>query len=225
MDEVSNRTLATLLIVAIVISVAGMFFAMKGVSQVSNYITGYQTSPAGTTKVNITEVTAITLINDTVDFGTGYRNATAVDVNTECNLTTNQSTKPTCWVNITSWAPRPFLLENSGNNYVNITINSSNKTSFLSGAPTGTDARRYQFVPVDAAPATVFAGRGKNGCNVTFSITAWTEFNQSPQLLCTNMSPYDQEDSFYVDINVSVPSGITGSKSTVVTFYAVKSAQ
>jgi len=225
MDEISNKTLATLLVVAIVISLAGAFFAMRGVSQITNVISGAATEQPGEAKVNISSLTSIMLTQATVNFGTGYRNASEVGINDECNLTTNQSTKPTCWFNITAWAPRPFVLENDGNVYVNVTINSSINTTFLDGTPAGTAVQRYQFVPSDSSSG-LLGFRPENGCNATaFSVTDWTEFSNSRQLICTNMSPTDTEDEFYVDINISIPMGITGAKTTAVTFYATKSNQ
>jgi hypothetical protein len=224
MDEISNKTLATLLVVAIVISLAGAFFAMRGVSQITNVITGFESaSSGGTAKVNISEVEQITLYQPTVDFGTGYRNQTNVGINDECQLTTNQSTKPICWFNVTAWAPRPFVLENTGNVYVNVTINSSINTTFLNGLPLGTAVQRYQFVPSDSSDGLFL--RPENGCNVTFTTTTWTEFTNARQLICSNMSPADTEDQFYVDINISIPAGITNEKSTIVTFYGIRSAQ
>jgi len=234
MDEISNKTLATLLVVAIVISLAGTFFAMRGVSQVTNYISGAQTSSdTGTAKVNISELTTITLVTPEVDFGTGYRNATDVDLNTECNITTNQSSPQdadtatnadaNCWINVTTFAPDPFLLRNDGSNYVNVTINSSTPADFLPGSPTG-GTEQYMFVPSDASSGVYVSS--ENGCNTTaFSITALTTFTGTEQLLCTNMSPFDGEDEFTVDILVGVPAGILGEAEEDVYFYAEKSDQ
>jgi hypothetical protein len=223
MDEISNKTLATLLVVAIVISLAGAFFAMRGVSQITNVISGAATDQTGTAKVNISEVTSILLTQTSVDFGTGYRNASVVDLNTECNLTTNQSSAPSCWVPVGTYNPDPFTLENDGNNYVNITINSSAVGDFLTGDPLG-GTERYQFVPSDSSSGPFRSA--ENGCNATaFTVTGWTAFSNARQLTCTNMSPYDAEDAFNVDINISVCAGVTGAKSTNVVFYAAKSAQ
>jgi hypothetical protein len=226
MDEVSNKTLATLLVVAIVISLAGTFFAMRGVSQITNIITGAQAglSPSGTAKVNISELTQITLVQDTVDFGVGYRNATSVAVGEECNLTTNDTAGSgvACWINLTDYDPDPFLLRNTGNNYVNVTINSSNRSNFLDGTVLG-GTRRYQFLAKDSD--SVYLAGGENGCNTTFALTDWTEFDETEQLFCSNMSPYDAEDEIVVDINISIPAGPTQDKEATVTFTAEKSAQ
>jgi hypothetical protein len=221
MDEVSNKTLATLLVVAIVISLAGTFFAMRGVSQITNIISGAATSPTGTAKVNITEVTSISLYQNTVDFGSGYRNATIVDVNSECNLTTNASMHA-CWVNQSAYDPNPFVLENDGNTYVNVTVNSSNVSTFLSGTVLG-GTRRYQYVPSDSTTGPFAAA--EDGCKVAFSKTDWTEFSETPALICSNMSPYAAEDTFHVDVNISIPAGVIGEKTAVVTFTAMKSLQ
>ncbi|MEA2037610.1 MAG: hypothetical protein U9O94_08930 [Nanoarchaeota archaeon] len=229
MDEISNKTLATLLVVAIVISLAGTFFAMRGVSQITNVITGAQSlAEGGTAQVNITETTEITLTGTLVDFGKGYRNASVVNLDTECNLTTQFTDSDVngtgCWVADGPFAPAPFTLANTGNNYVNVTINSSTADTFIvDGDAIGGGTARYQFVPSDSSSGP-FAS-SENGCNVTFTVTDWAEFNNAEQLLCTNMSPFSSENEFNVDINVSIPSGPLGAKSTAVTFYGEKSEQ
>lgn len=228
MDEVSNKTLATLLVVAIVISLAGTFFAMRGVSQITNIVTGASVTPSGTAKVNITELTSIVLTQSLVDFGAGFRNTSVVTVNQECNLTTNDTTlgqigSSDCWINQTEYAPKPFTLENDGNNYVEVSINSSTAVNFLTGTPTA-GTQHYLFSPADSNDG--FFKPAENGCLVAFTGTeTWTEFSESNQTICTNMSPYTAEDEFNVDINISIPAGILGEKTTSVTFYAIKSAQ
>jgi len=222
MDEISNKTLATLLVVAIVISLAGTFFAMRGVSQITNIVSGSAVT-TGTAKVNVTETASITLTQATVSFGTGYRNASAVVVTSECNLTTQQTNNPPgCWINVTEFAPIPFNLMNDGSVYVNVTINSSNATSFLYGTPTA-GIQRYQWTASDADQGQ-FLG-GDDGCVGIMSGTDWTEFNELEQLVCTNMSPYDAGDELKVDVNISIPAGIANNYTATVTFYGIKSMQ
>jgi hypothetical protein len=218
MDEISNKTLATLLVVAIVISLAGTFFAMRGVSQVTNYVSGYQSlAETGTAKVNITEVTEITLTRNAVDFGKGTRNASAVDDTTACLLTTNTTAMvpANCWEadGGTYSMPHKFVLENTGNTYVAVNINSSNATTFFGGVGTGGTAL-YQFSGNETGL--------ENGC--TGALTeAYTAFDATAQTLCTNMSPALATDTFGIDIQIAIPRGITGAKSQDVGFVATKS--
>lgn len=228
MDEISNKTLATLLVVAIVISLAGTFFAMRGVSQITNIVTGAQsTGETGQAKVNITEKTEITLTQTIVSFGQGYKNASYSSgaSTTECNLTTNDTAddvnNTNCWISDGPYNPDPFVLENTGNNYVNVTINSSAVEDFLSGSVTG-GTRRYQWAGSDSDAG--YFHTAENGCVGTLNDT-WQAFNNGNQLLCTNMSPFPNEDEFNIDINISIPTGIIGNKATDVLFTAQKAMQ
>jgi hypothetical protein len=228
MDEISNKTLATLLVVAIVISLAGTFFAMRGVSQITNIVTGAQsTGETGQAKVNITEKTEITLTQTIVSFGQGYKNASYSPgaATTECNLTTNDTAadvnNTNCWISDSNYDPNPFVLENTGNNYVNVTINSSIVDDFLSGSVTG-GTRRYQWAGSDLSSG--YFPSAENGCVGTLNDT-WQEFNNGYQPLCTNMSPFSGEDEFNIDINISIPTGVLGSKTTDVLFTAQKAMQ
>jgi hypothetical protein len=192
---------------------------MRGVSQVTNIISGAQTA-TGTAKVNITETNSIILRNNTVSFGAGYRNASAIASTDECNLsTTNDATVPPCWANDTEYLPRPFMLENNGNIYVNITVNSSTATQFINGTIIGGTARYGYKVNNTRFPT------GRDGCAA--GATAWrrsnfTDFTNTQTLICTNLSPTDTEDRFGVEINVSIPSGPTGQKTADVWFVAAK---
>ena len=239
MDEISNKTLATLLVVAIVISLAGTFFAMRGVNQVTNYISGFQNAETGTAAVNISELAQILLVNTTVDFGTGSRNVSAVSPTTTCNLTSRREQTPVdnCWEYTAGEfdTVNPFLLRNDGNVYVAVTINSSIADTFISGA--ASSDKWYMWTasenvsgsypnwvsttgPGDASAAP------EDGCEVALDgIGTWTSFSNSPQSLCTNMSPYAAEDEFVIDIKVGIPAGPTGVKTTDVVFEAVKSTQ
>lgn len=230
MDEISNKTLATLLVVAIVISLAGTFFAMRGVSQITNIVTGHQSlGETGEAKVNITETTEITLTQTLVDFGVGYKNASYSSgaATTECNLSTNDTdsdvNNTNCWIADSPYDPDPFVLENTGNNYVNITINSSTADNFLTGSATG-GVKRYQWAGSDADEG--YFNSPENGCVGTLNAT-WNEFigGGTKEMLCTNMSPFPGEDEFHIDVNISIPTGILGAKTTNVLFTAQKSHQ
>ena len=214
MDEISNKTLATLLVVAIVISLAGTFFAMRGVSQVTNYVTGAAEADVGEAKVNISSKTSITLTQATVDFGTGYRNDTEVGLNDECNMTSLVA-KPDCWVNETAFNPQDFVLENDGNRFVNVTVNSTTSTLYFdncttTGVISGGQAK-YSWEAINGTQL---------GCRGTL-VTAETDFNDAEQLLCSNFTYSDSEDEINVSIHLDVPAGPVGECNRAVDFLAV----
>jgi hypothetical protein len=225
MDEISNKTLATLLVVAIVISLAGTFFAMRGVSEITNVITGAQVA-TGTAKVNITETVDVTLDNPTVDFGEGYRNVTYLNDVTECNLTSGVA-KPDCWIlSSGTYDPADFWLENTGNVAVNVTINSTASASVFNACDGSS-----QIVSGDAA----YYWDGKNttatdnadtfeGCQevLTDLVKVENTFDGSPELICTNLSSADDKDEFNITIRIDVPNGPTGQCDNNVVFTAAR---
>ena len=67
--EISNKTLALLLVAAIVVSIGGTLISLNNVNQ---GITGHVTSNAtGTTSVNVGAVTTLRFDISSVDFGAG----------------------------------------------------------------------------------------------------------------------------------------------------------
>ena len=223
MDEISNKTLATLLVVAIVISLAGTFFAMRGVSQVTNYITGAQSSSdSGTAQVNISESLSIVLTQDSVDFGTGQRN-NDFPVGSECNISSNES-QPSCWNTSGAggtWGsagagPVDFTLENDGNVNAEIQINSTASADFF-----GTCDVETAITGGD--PQYFFATRNttENGCRSGGNNT-WTEFTAVPQDICANLTYDNTNDEVNISIKIHVPAGPAGVCSNTVDFSAAK---
>ncbi|NQU79865.1 hypothetical protein HQ545_08930 [Candidatus Woesearchaeota archaeon] len=223
MDEISNKTLATLLVVAIVISLTGTFFAMRGVSQVTNIVSGHAVGGQGTAQVNISQVVEISLVNDAVNFGTGSRNGSVVNSDTECNITSNQTTAPTnCWQYTSAGndnfdAVQPFHLENIGNTFVNLTINSTNYSNYFGDLGTGTGTPRYMWTPSDGNEGTFT--QGENGCTASLSTTAWTNFDETEQNVCPRFNFENANDEMFVDILLGINHGMEGVKNENVVFF------
>ncbi|MFC1741785.1 hypothetical protein ACFL3V_04590 [Nanoarchaeota archaeon] len=225
MDEISNKTLATLLVVAIVISLAGTFFAMRGVTEITNIITGK--AATGSAKVHINETASVNLIASTVDFSSGYRNASVVTVSQECNLTSSAA-KPTCWAEsvVGTYDPQDFDLENDGNVFVNVTIKSdAASTAFFDNCTTSTiidGDQNYTWTGKDSSAST---GDTKAGCTEDAAdlVDDETDFTTTELLLCANLSDDDENDQFNVTVKLYVPAGPAGFCGQSVTFTAVRS--
>ncbi len=103
--ELSTNALAALLVVAILVSVGGTFVSLSKLRADSiSSITGAATSGTGTTTATVTNVTAITIHQSPVAFGSigaGSKDDT------------------------TDGSPVPFQVNNTGNVPVNVTINAS----------------------------------------------------------------------------------------------------
>src|SRR3989338_9030152 len=135
MDDLSNKTLAFLLIAAIVVSVTGTFITLQSLGKGPG-IGGFGATGAVTGKVNvsITSTTQITFTHATVDFGPGYVNSSNCSV---CVMDTYNHTNVSnpgfitgCCIG-TEW-PTPvndgLWIENTGNENVNLNV-SGNATA------------------------------------------------------------------------------------------------
>ena len=86
-DEISNKTLAFLLVVAIAISLGGTFVSMNRLNTLMNLpgVTGFATANStGTANVTITASASIRFAVNNLDFGIGAVNSSAG--NTVCSL-------------------------------------------------------------------------------------------------------------------------------------------
>jgi hypothetical protein len=216
--DVSNNLLAVFLVASIIVAFAGIIFSVAGFRLVID-VTGGQVSmysSYGTVGINISQQIEITLISDIVDFGEGYRHP-LLSNDSECNLSTYDVTRPSCWINLTMYPPvnfSHFRLENVGNVPVNLTVNSSNASVFFGGPIIG-GTPRYMWRGVHVT--------GDDGCvggNLTASFVA---FDSTEQLLCALLLPADYNDMLDMSINISIPAGPRGHKSGEVTFTARRS--
>ena len=103
-DDINNKTLATLLVVAIIVSIGGTLISLNRLSKFGGIgVTGFATS--GTAKVNlsVTSSTGIT-VTQAIDFGSGYAD-TATNCTMESNLSSGARPDTDCkgdWANFIS---------------------------------------------------------------------------------------------------------------------------
>ena len=199
--DISNKTLATLLIVAIAVSVVGTFIAANK----PIYISGMASSGTGTVEVTISGLAAIS-VTDNIDFGSGYVYPNNITARLESNGTaaTNGS-----W----TWAAQDIEIENEGNQKLNITFNASSAASSWIGA----GALAYMAANVNA----------QDGCSVENS--TWQTLSTGTSLrLCTDLDSTDGADKVDAEATVLIlestaPSGT--AKTVTVTFYGHTGSQ
>jgi len=131
MKEISNQTLAVLLVVAIVASAGQTWFLMSGNSNM--VATGAAT---GIAKLNVTPVVAISLPVSSVDFGALFQGAS---------------------MNTTSGSPAPLQVQNDGGVNVNVSIARDVSSSALfSGTGGGDNTASFQFKVADGVEPISF---------------------------------------------------------------------
>jgi hypothetical protein len=206
--DLSNKTLAFLLVVAIVISLGGTIISLNRLNQLGFMgLTLYNTS--GTTNFSLQSSVSIIFRTTLVNFGTGYVNANGTGCDITTNATTGWNTTGNCLGGLTNTSP--FIIENNGNVNVSLGLNSSaNASTFVTGS-----------VPTPLFQWAV-SNNETNSCYGTLSDQTWTNVNWSggPKTVCTNLSFSDANDTIRLDIKVLIPEDATQGSTHTATIMA-----
>ncbi|MCK5026366.1 MAG: hypothetical protein KAS15_07240 [Nanoarchaeota archaeon] len=196
-EEISNKTLAVIVVAAIVITLGSTALIMRMGSPV---ITGMITEQVGTAQFNITSVVSIAITDSMIDFGAGSVGAG----NASCVIDSDGA------VGTGDWSPTSdaFIVENDGNVAINITVNASNVAAdFIGGT-----GPAYKWI--------TDAGEGDGSCTAE-SIDSYAEATTSTQMFCGNLGFASAADSVGMDLQLTIPSDATpGQKTSTVQFTA-----
>ena len=248
MDDISNKMLAVLLLVAIIVSVSGTYVTLNSLRQVG----GISFTPTGaiTGKVNVsvTSTTQITFSQSLVDFGPGFVNtsncrACEMDTYNHTNVSATGYTTGCCIG--TDW-PTPVAdglwIENTGNEYVNLNV-TGNATAqqFIGDGATDAALFMWNFTPgslaikdstispqvIDDDTADSCLGGWKND-NSTLA-GPFTTVNISRHFACGNETNFrfnfssnknEVEINFLVKVPLEAPKG---AKAVTITATAASS--
>jgi hypothetical protein len=154
MVEISNKTIVSLLAIALVITIAGTIISVSNLTDLSK-LTGAATSTqTGHSNLTLNSVTSITQAHGSINFGAGYVNQT----NTDCNACVMSSEdgiggRGNCCISFTNTTHSGFLIENTGN--VNLSIQ-WNCTGGTGGAGGGNSCEEGDFIGNDTTANTHF---------------------------------------------------------------------
>ncbi len=201
----------------IVLVLALVAFLISGIAFSATYyslahfkeqiLTGYATS-TGTVNITVTSQVAINFTTNNINWGSGAVNpgATIAVLSTATPLATaviNGS-----WNNIT----QGFILQNIGNDDVNLTLSSGkNSSQFIGGTAGGGPSYQYN----------VSNSKASSCQNTTvFNLGQWYDLNStSPGTnICMNFSFVSTKNQIRIDIKLGVPSdSVTGNLSDTIT--------
>lgn len=229
MDEISNRTLAILLIGAIVISLGGTFISLNRLSVFMGQQgpTGFATSfDQGYVNLTITSQTSLLFTTDELNFGSGY-----VSTDSGCNNCTMNSSgwNNTCcrgnW--ITSPVTTGLVLENVGNQPVSVMMGiSKNGSQFLDDTSTGVVNASLWYKVTEASVRGVgddtsasCSGNWKPDYTVGWNLTRKVSLKNSTYI-CGDASTYpfladNTQDEVVIDVQIMVPASATGTGKNV----------
>lgn len=206
MDEISNKTLAILLIGAIVISLGGTLISLNRLARVRiPLITGLIADEA-TVNLTIGTLTQVNWTTFDLDWGSG----TVVQGKATCKLHTLNDTLDA--INCTGFeadAGGPLVLENVGNKNVVLNI-STGKTAadFISGYNPV-----YQWNASDIEP-----GSCVNVTTVTYVLGDWQAGSATHTTVCDVFYASENADTMQFDVMIVIPSNATaGDKTDIIT--------
>ena len=200
MEKVSNESLA-LLMVAVIVVVIGAIVSVTWMGMPG--ITGRAASE-GTASLNISQDVTIELLTN-VSFGTGTVNTS----DTYCVVHSNDSSKPSCWVNTTVYSPTSFIVRNLGNAPMNVTIQTNETAAtFIAGtAPNYT----YGVESVTSGGATCTAA--------TLAASGWDNFAAADtEYNLINWTGGCALENVTVAVSIKIPNDAFGYKSSKITF-------
>jgi len=134
MQQVSQKTLTFLLVIAIVVSVTGTMISIKRINQLVSETpvltaTGMAGSGSGMVNVTIAAVTSITALDSVIAFGS----CSPPSDNFGCNTTSNDTFGCSC----DGGGPDNITISNDGNKDVNVSVKASSLAKTFIGGTVG----------------------------------------------------------------------------------------
>jgi len=211
MGDISNKTLALLVAIAIIVSLVGILSVGRlGVV----YITGRAPGTTGSGNVSVTLATevSILMVDSTINFGSGRVNASSNNATLDSAVAYSESS--TKWINTSApWtAPDVITIENDGTVTENVTVYASALASgFIGGTNPSFQLDNYAGNCTGEGEFTTYA-------EVTGTNTS------TAQLICSGLPYGAGTDRFDITAKIRIPSDASvGSKNVTLTFTALQS--
>lgn len=208
-DEISNKTLAILLIAAIAVSLGGTLFSLNRLARLSG-MTGYVTNPRALPRSMSARPPRLGSPVSSLNFGTGSVNTTSG--NQYCSMASNHTTGyqdavSRCIGFNGASTYKSLEIENDGNRNLTITMASTkNADTFIGG--TAPAFKFYTTVNESLACGTPVP-------------TGWVDVNISSVNLCTSTGGLDfsdNSDSLDIHLNITIPyNSLTDQQSVTLT--------
>ena len=206
MDEISNKTLAILLIGAIVISLGGTLISLNRLAGIKiPMITGLYGEPhEAIVQLDITSVVQVNFTTDTINWGSG----TVVVGKDFCVLNSYDSS---IGANCSTFTPQTagLVLENIGNKNVTLNITmQKNAADFIH--------------PTNAVCQWNVSNLETGSCpGMARTPSSWQTCSATPTVVCNSTGngflADDGADTLKFDVRVQIPSAATGGKENVMT--------
>ena len=202
--DMSNKSLALLLVAAIVISLGGTMIVLN---QISDYrITGLATSMGNVTL----EVSSSAACRVTSNVSFGAASAPTQQINISTMIDNSGEGFNDCTSNSACYG---MQVNNTGNVDLNISLTSDANATDLLGY-TVNDTMWFTHACINGTAATGVS----DGC-ITGLDTVWAEVNKTEHLICNNLTWDPGYEAFTIEYNVtlnaSVPPGLKQANITI----------
>ncbi|MBL7055565.1 hypothetical protein ISS07_01490 [Candidatus Woesearchaeota archaeon] len=230
MNEISNKTILTMLFATLAISLGGTFVSLNAVNSGLTSvglqpITGFALVPNGTATVTITTSSSIKFSQGTVAFGSGSVNTSGGYDN--CTLSTldhGVTVGSNSGCDGFNEVANGFTVENDGNTNLTVTARANKTATNFIGAETakflwnvtvnetGSCVNSSGTSMLVVEPNTTSDGRcggsADDACGAIFENASIDD-----KIICTNLRYVDSSDALNIDINISIPdSAPAGAK-------------
>lgn len=216
--DISNKTLAMFLLIAIVISLGSTVFYLNRLDRLQQETpTGFASTDTGTVSLNVqSQISITTADSDTLDFLNCYPNPTFhLFVNSELGKNTSGAIG-----NCTITNQNNISVRNDGNTNANVTIQADDVGeaqggNFVAAQSSAASALAYKVTNASRDAGSSGGCYGTMQSTYTNFSTAATEYNA-----CNNLSyGVDTTNSIVVDFEIKLPSdALPGADSVTVTF-------
>ena len=207
MVDISNRTLALLLVAAVVVSLGSTVVSLNKLDSVS--LTGLVTEDA-TADLEIEGSIAIEFIVDSMNFGVGFAEDTTSDGQTVCVVASEGTVNASGSCRNFNIQPDPFRIRNIGNQIVQLEI-ASNATAaqFITGGGSGFASPDFEYQVRDAE-----SGSCSGTAQTYTSLTGGGTFQPG----CTAFEFATANDELFIDLRLTIPSDASiGARSATIT--------
>lgn len=224
MDDISNRSLALMLLAAIVVSLGATVYTLNYFNQVTG-ITGMAATPkSGNVSLTVETAESFRLRISSIDFGAGFVNTSNSGCADNATLFAAQQYNDTngdnCWTSLNglSEVPKGFQIDNDGNVNLTISVTGPNSTRFF---------RKSGVAPPAQANLSWKGRNNETGSCGNGLVSTWKDFQLHTQIVCDDLLFFPTNtDSMGIDIKVVIPpSGLASGlyENATLTFTGVQS--
>ena len=211
-NDISNKTLITILTISIVISVAGTFMSLNKINDLTQSTTGFATSD-GTATITIEQDISFDLSVADINW-TGYINQSGgcdnATLQTGTNADRDANSVSVCWIG--SSETEDFELISLANIAINITMNSTDDADSLFDGTAAMSEFQYQTFPIGGGTVA--------NCG---NFTSWTDFTvNGNQDVCNGGNLTTVDDNIGIAIRVIIPVNESQDlKTSTITFTSI----